>query len=181
MFEWIRARLHDVPAPRTAARSAQPSRRGPPVLQGNGKADCASCYNREHRPLESATPRPTRAFTELCLGEGAKLTSRACSYRLCRRCGRRAFHKQHKSCASCGFPAAKIRSCALAASAVTSADLPLTPILQTSGDRRPSDERPLEPDAWRTSRTSRAGSRTGALLYFSMLATTNAPTFRTVC
>ncbi|SCZ87838.1 BZ3500_MvSof-1268-A1-R1_Chr2-3g05306 [Microbotryum saponariae] len=33
------------------------------------------------------------------------------THTLCRRCGRRAFHKQHKSCASCGYPAAKIRSC----------------------------------------------------------------------
>jgi large subunit ribosomal protein L37e len=30
---------------------------------------------------------------------------------LCRRCGRRSFHKQHKQCSSCGFPAAKLRSC----------------------------------------------------------------------
>ncbi|SGZ21243.1 BQ5605_C021g09346 [Microbotryum silenes-dioicae] len=35
------------------------------------------------------------------------------THTLCRRCGRRAFHKQHKSCASCGYPAAKIRSCKL--------------------------------------------------------------------
>ncbi|KAA1083099.1 60S ribosomal protein L37A [Puccinia graminis f. sp. tritici] len=28
----------------------------------------------------------------------------------CRRCGRRSFHKQHKTCAACGFPAAKTRS-----------------------------------------------------------------------
>ncbi|CEQ41226.1 SPOSA6832_02922, partial [Sporobolomyces salmonicolor] len=26
------------------------------------------------------------------------------------RCGRRSFHKQHKTCASCGYPAAKLRS-----------------------------------------------------------------------
>ncbi|BGP49381.1 chloride channel [Rhodotorula kratochvilovae] len=32
------------------------------------------------------------------------------SHTLCRRCGRRSFHKQHKSCASCGYPAAKLRS-----------------------------------------------------------------------
>ncbi|OAV92309.1 large subunit ribosomal protein L37e [Puccinia triticina 1-1 BBBD Race 1] len=28
----------------------------------------------------------------------------------CRRCGRRSFHKQHKTCAACGYPAAKTRS-----------------------------------------------------------------------
>ncbi|GAA5920643.1 hypothetical protein JCM1841_006974 [Sporobolomyces salmonicolor] len=32
------------------------------------------------------------------------------SHTLCRRCGRRSFHKQHKTCASCGYPAAKLRS-----------------------------------------------------------------------
>ncbi|KAM0750724.1 hypothetical protein T439DRAFT_325780 [Meredithblackwellia eburnea MCA 4105] len=32
------------------------------------------------------------------------------SHTLCRRCGRRSLHKQHKTCASCGYPAAKIRS-----------------------------------------------------------------------
>jgi large subunit ribosomal protein L37e len=28
----------------------------------------------------------------------------------CRRCGRRAFHKQKKSCAQCAYPSAKLRS-----------------------------------------------------------------------
>ncbi|KAG1450481.1 hypothetical protein G6F55_009662 [Rhizopus delemar] len=32
------------------------------------------------------------------------------SHTLCRRCGNRAFHKQKKTCAQCGYPAAKIRS-----------------------------------------------------------------------
>ncbi|KAG9033829.1 60S ribosomal protein L37A [Tulasnella sp. JGI-2019a] len=32
------------------------------------------------------------------------------SHDLCKRCGNRAFHKQHKQCASCGYPKAKIRS-----------------------------------------------------------------------
>ncbi|KAG2171823.1 hypothetical protein INT43_008203 [Umbelopsis isabellina] len=32
------------------------------------------------------------------------------SHTLCRRCGNRAFHNQKKTCASCGYPAAKIRS-----------------------------------------------------------------------
>jgi len=32
------------------------------------------------------------------------------SHGLCKRCGRRSFHKQHHTCASCGYPAAKIRS-----------------------------------------------------------------------
>ncbi|PPQ91208.1 hypothetical protein CVT25_001224 [Psilocybe cyanescens] len=32
------------------------------------------------------------------------------SHTLCRRCGNRAFHRQHKTCASCGYPAAKLRS-----------------------------------------------------------------------
>ena len=31
------------------------------------------------------------------------------THTLCRRCGNRAFHKQKKKCASCGYPAAKIR------------------------------------------------------------------------
>lgn len=29
----------------------------------------------------------------------------------CRRCGRTSFHKQKKVCASCGYPAAKMRRC----------------------------------------------------------------------
>ncbi|CAH7676612.1 ribosomal protein L37e-domain-containing protein [Phakopsora pachyrhizi] len=32
------------------------------------------------------------------------------THTLCRRCGRRSFHKQGKTCASCGYPAAKTRS-----------------------------------------------------------------------
>ncbi|KAG5734209.1 hypothetical protein E4T56_gene3367, partial [Termitomyces sp. T112] len=32
------------------------------------------------------------------------------SHTLCRRCGNRAFHKQHKTCAQCGYPSAKLRS-----------------------------------------------------------------------
>ncbi|KAJ2006942.1 60S ribosomal protein L37B [Coemansia thaxteri] len=32
------------------------------------------------------------------------------THSLCKRCGNRAFHNQKKTCASCGYPAAKIRS-----------------------------------------------------------------------
>ncbi|KAK9687526.1 60S ribosomal protein L37B [Basidiobolus ranarum] len=32
------------------------------------------------------------------------------SHTLCRRCGKRSFHNQKKTCASCGYPAAKLRS-----------------------------------------------------------------------
>ncbi|CDS12880.1 Putative Ribosomal protein L37 [Lichtheimia ramosa] len=31
------------------------------------------------------------------------------THTLCRRCGNRSFHKQKKTCASCGYPSAKIR------------------------------------------------------------------------
>ncbi|TPX50132.1 hypothetical protein SeLEV6574_g01091 [Synchytrium endobioticum] len=31
------------------------------------------------------------------------------SHSLCRRCGRRSFHNQKKTCAQCGYPAAKTR------------------------------------------------------------------------
>ncbi|KAL1920836.1 60S ribosomal protein eL37 [Calcarisporiella thermophila] len=31
------------------------------------------------------------------------------SHTLCIRCGRRSFHKQKKTCAQCGYPAAKLR------------------------------------------------------------------------
>uniref|UniRef100_A0A060T3F3 Ribosomal protein L37 n=1 Tax=Blastobotrys adeninivorans TaxID=409370 RepID=A0A060T3F3_BLAAD len=31
------------------------------------------------------------------------------SHTLCKRCGRRSFHCQKKTCASCGYPAAKTR------------------------------------------------------------------------
>ncbi|KAI8349218.1 60S ribosomal protein L37 [Choanephora cucurbitarum] len=32
------------------------------------------------------------------------------THTLCRRCGNRSFHKQKKTCAQCGYPAAKTRS-----------------------------------------------------------------------
>ncbi|KAG9307995.1 ribosomal protein L37e-domain-containing protein [Chiua virens] len=32
------------------------------------------------------------------------------THTLCRRCGNRAFHRQHKTCGQCGYPAAKLRS-----------------------------------------------------------------------
>ncbi|EIW72849.1 hypothetical protein TREMEDRAFT_24399, partial [Tremella mesenterica DSM 1558] len=32
------------------------------------------------------------------------------SHTLCRRCGKRSFHKQHHECAQCGYPSAKLRS-----------------------------------------------------------------------
>ena len=32
------------------------------------------------------------------------------AHTLCKRCGNRAYHKQKKTCAQCGFPAAKLRS-----------------------------------------------------------------------
>ncbi|WBW72854.1 60S ribosomal protein L37 [Schizosaccharomyces osmophilus] len=32
------------------------------------------------------------------------------SHTLCRRCGKRSFHKQKSTCASCGYPSAKTRS-----------------------------------------------------------------------
>ncbi|SPO30348.1 probable RPL37A - ribosomal protein L37.e [Ustilago trichophora] len=32
------------------------------------------------------------------------------THTVCRRCNARAFHRQKKVCASCGYPAAKIRS-----------------------------------------------------------------------
>ena len=31
------------------------------------------------------------------------------SHTICLRCGRRSWHKQHKRCASCGYPDARIR------------------------------------------------------------------------
>ncbi|KAF9785149.1 ribosomal protein L37e-domain-containing protein [Thelephora terrestris] len=32
------------------------------------------------------------------------------SHTVCRRCGNRAFHRQHKTCGQCGYPSAKLRS-----------------------------------------------------------------------
>ncbi|QRW17132.1 ribosomal protein L37e [Rhizoctonia solani] len=32
------------------------------------------------------------------------------THTLCRRCGNRAFHRQHKTCGQCGYPSAKLRS-----------------------------------------------------------------------
>lgn len=33
------------------------------------------------------------------------------THTLCRRCGRRSYHIQKSTCASCGYPAARIRTC----------------------------------------------------------------------
>ncbi|WFD15819.1 60S ribosomal protein L37A [Malassezia arunalokei] len=32
------------------------------------------------------------------------------THTLCRRCNRRSFHRQHKTCAACGYPSAKTRN-----------------------------------------------------------------------
>ena len=31
------------------------------------------------------------------------------THTLCNRCGKRSYHQQHRQCASCGYPAAKMR------------------------------------------------------------------------
>ncbi|KAJ3332108.1 60S ribosomal protein L37A [Blyttiomyces sp. JEL0837] len=49
--------------------------------------------------LEPLSTKGTQAF-------GKKQTK---SHTLCKRCGRRSFHNQKKTCAQCGYPAAKIR------------------------------------------------------------------------
>ncbi|KDN38319.1 hypothetical protein K437DRAFT_259444 [Tilletiaria anomala UBC 951] len=50
---------------------------------------------------------PTGKMTKGTTSFGKRHTK---THTLCRRCGRRSFHKQDKSCASCGFPRAKTRS-----------------------------------------------------------------------
>ncbi|WFD02904.1 60S ribosomal protein L37A [Malassezia obtusa] len=32
------------------------------------------------------------------------------THTICRRCNNRSFHRQHKTCASCGYPSAKTRN-----------------------------------------------------------------------
>ncbi|KAF9167516.1 60S ribosomal protein L37A [Actinomortierella ambigua] len=50
---------------------------------------------------------PTRNYTKGTSSFGKRHTK---SHTLCRRCGRRSFHNQKKTCAQCGYPAAKLRS-----------------------------------------------------------------------
>ncbi|XP_006462254.1 hypothetical protein AGABI2DRAFT_193492 [Agaricus bisporus var. bisporus H97] len=57
------------------------------------------CVNRRLRSI-------TRELTSLF----ANSKRRTKSHTLCTRCGKRAFHRQHKTCASCGYPSAKMRS-----------------------------------------------------------------------
>ncbi|KAF9302595.1 60S ribosomal protein L37A [Mortierella antarctica] len=52
---------------------------------------------------QAATQDPTKGTSSF----GKRHTK---SHTLCRRCGRRSFHNQKKTCAQCGYPAAKLRS-----------------------------------------------------------------------
>ncbi|KAF9989849.1 60S ribosomal protein L37A [Mortierella antarctica] len=56
---------------------------------------------------ESANLRSTGSSTKGTSSFGKRHTK---SHTLCRRCGRRSFHNQKKTCAQCGYPAAKLRS-----------------------------------------------------------------------
>ncbi|KAG0365190.1 60S ribosomal protein L37A [Gamsiella multidivaricata] len=58
---------------------------------------------------------PRRPFATFAQDQQTKGTSsfgkrHTKSHTLCRRCGRRSFHNQKKTCAQCGYPAAKLRS-----------------------------------------------------------------------
>ncbi|KAF9213531.1 60S ribosomal protein L37A [Podila verticillata] len=53
---------------------------------------------------------PSRLFTKLTKGTSSFGKRHTKSHTLCRRCGRRSFHNQKKTCAQCGYPAAKLRS-----------------------------------------------------------------------
>ncbi|KAF9110115.1 60S ribosomal protein L37, partial [Mortierella sp. AM989] len=56
---------------------------------------------------ESLDGQPPHPLTKGTSSFGKRHTK---SHTLCRRCGRRSFHNQKKTCAQCGYPAAKLRS-----------------------------------------------------------------------
>lgn len=73
----------------------------------------ASCDNRRvegtthrHHP-PTQVPQENDDMTKGTSSFGKRHTK---THTLCRRCGNRAFHKQHKTCAQCGYPSAKLRS-----------------------------------------------------------------------
>mgnify|MGYP002380068796 CR=1 FL=1 len=90
------------------------------------------------------------------------------SHTLCRRCGRRSYHIQKARCASCGYPAARLRKCTLSnlprfqADQFTSFEPALTIYIstqQTTGRTRPSGGGRLVLAACATLRTCPGGSR----------------------
>ncbi|KAG0218397.1 60S ribosomal protein L37A [Mortierella sp. NVP41] len=64
-----------------------------------------ACGNADSTPFR--TQQPAGTLTKGTSSFGKRHTK---SHTLCRRCGRRSFHNQKKTCAQCGYPAAKLRS-----------------------------------------------------------------------
>ncbi|PLW57247.1 hypothetical protein PCANC_02398 [Puccinia coronata f. sp. avenae] len=61
-----------------------------------------------HGPASRSEPQqPEKALQDGTSSFGKRHSK---THTQCRRCGRRSFHKQHKTCAACGYPAAKTRS-----------------------------------------------------------------------
>ena len=60
-----------------------------------------------HTNLSGSTSKQSR-MTEGTSSFGKRRNK---THTLCRRCGKSSFHIQKKTCASCGFPGARMRSC----------------------------------------------------------------------
>lgn len=90
------------------------------------------------------------------------------THTLCRRCGRSSYHIQKSTCAQCGYPAAKLRSCKWSLPPLLSLHLLsfancLIYFPQTTGPSRPRGGRPLALAAWATWRWSVVVSATASV------------------
>ncbi|KAF8058473.1 RpL37a [Scenedesmus sp. PABB004] len=69
-----------------------------------------SASQRGPRQPVSAPPRTDSTMGKKGKGTGSFGKRRNKTHTLCRRCGRRSYHIQKSTCASCGYPAARLRS-----------------------------------------------------------------------
>jgi ribosomal protein L37E len=91
-------RRRPVPSPRRTARPAAPQR------GHQARHPAPACCGIVRRP----GPAPARALIRACCPAGKRRNK---THTLCRRCGKRCFHIQKSTCASCGYPAARKRTC----------------------------------------------------------------------
>jgi len=84
------------------------------LLEGKGDAMFSFWQNGVlHSPLPLASPcLPHSPCTSYTLSpKRLQGKRRNKTHTLCRRCGRRSYHIQKSTCSSCGYPAARIRTC----------------------------------------------------------------------
>ncbi|KAK4466731.1 ribosomal protein L37e-domain-containing protein [Cladorrhinum samala] len=71
-------------------------------LRANGHRSAEQAGGVDHLAMQGETAKMTKGTSSF--GKRHNKT-----HGLCRRCGRRSLHNQKKTCASCGYPAAKTR------------------------------------------------------------------------